>query len=129
MGFAYHLTLYTRKEIAMTEQRQPLPVLPCPNCGENILQKGFYNSCTETQSLREDNFASVLKDHLYIDHTGDGYEMIGHECDVDAFCRSCDKLLPWPLYEIRGLDGAFLVGIDRAIAKLIGEAQGELPDA
>src|SRR5206468_11970043 len=32
-----------------------MPTLPCPKCQENILQQGFYNYCTETTSLREDN--------------------------------------------------------------------------
>ena len=113
----------------MTEQTQPRPVLPCPNCGENLLAAGFHNTCTETASLREDNYPIVSNGRLYLAHNEENHETIGHECDVEAYCSSCDKLLPWPLYEIRGLDGAFLVGIDRAIAKLIGEAQGELPDA
>jgi hypothetical protein len=30
----------------------PLPILPCPNCGANLLAAGFYNSCTEVQRLR-----------------------------------------------------------------------------
>ena len=38
--------------------KPPLPILPCPNCGSDLLAEGFYNSCTETQTLREDNYPS-----------------------------------------------------------------------
>jgi hypothetical protein len=113
----------------MPVETPPLPVLPCPNCGENILQEGFYNSCTETQTLREENYTHIVKDHLYMDHIEDGHQLIDHECDLEAYCSSCDKLLPWPLYRIRELDGAFLVGIDKIITKLLEEGQGKLPDA
>jgi hypothetical protein len=99
----------------------PLPELPCPNCGENLLTEGFYNSCTETQSLREDNHAFVVGDHLYIDHDEDNYETIHHECDLEAFCRSCNSLLPWALYEIRALDGVTLTEAPAAIAELLSQ--------
>jgi hypothetical protein len=47
----------------------------------------------------------VVNGKLYIDHDEDNYETIDHECDLDAFCRGCNTLLPWALYQIRELDG------------------------
>jgi hypothetical protein len=106
-----------------------MPVLPCPNCATNILAAGFHNTCSETVCLREDNYTYVVNDHLYIDHDEKNHETVEHECDVDAYCSNCDELLPWPLYQIRGLDGAILVGMDTAIAKLVSEAQDQFPNA
>src|SRR5215468_988734 len=81
-----------------------IPYLPCPNCAANILEKGFHNTCSETTSLREDNRAYLHGDTIYVDHEESGHETVDHECDTDAYCCECDHLLPWPLYEIRGLD-------------------------
>ena len=39
----------------MSEIGTAVPPLPCPNCEENILEKGWHNSCSEIVSLREDN--------------------------------------------------------------------------
>src|SRR5581483_937384 len=108
----------------MSEECQTLPVLRCPHCSVNILEKGFHNSCTETQSLREDNHSYVWKDRLIIDHDEDNYQTIDHECDVEAYCTNCDKLLPWPLYEIRGLDGRSLTDAVKAIEQLLQDENG-----
>ena len=107
----------------------PLPNLPCPNCGANLLTEGFYNSRTETQRLREDNYAYVVKDHLYIDHNEDNYQTVDHECDLEAYCSGCEKLLPWALYQIRELDGAALSQAPATIAKLLAEIQGDSQSA
>ncbi len=44
--------------------KPPLPNLPCPSCGVNLLTVGFYNSCNETTRVHEDN-------RTYIVHQGD----------------------------------------------------------
>ena len=75
----------------------PLPDLPCPNCGENLLAEGFYNSCAETTRVHEDNRTCILSGRLYMDHDEETLDTIDHECDVDAYCRGCEKLLPWAL--------------------------------
>lgn len=51
----------------------------------------------------------------------DNHETIDHECDLEAYCSSCEQLLPWALYQIRGLDGVNLSEADTVIAKLLGE--------
>ena len=107
-----------------------LPNLPCPGCGNNLLTEGFHNSCTETQTLREDNYPIVLNGQMYLEHDEDNVETIDHECDVEAYCTSCGKLLPWALYEIRGnLDGVNLSQADAAIAKLMSQLDEEPPAA
>src|SRR2546426_1312882 len=83
----------------------PLPNLPCPGCGNDLLTEGFHNSCTETTRLREDNYPIVLNGTLFLEHDEDHHETIGHKCDVDAYCTSCNQLLPWTLFEIRALNG------------------------
>lgn len=107
----------------------PLPNLPCPSCGTNLLADGFYNSCTETQSLREDNHTYVVNDHLYIDHDEDNFETVEHECDLEAYCQGCDTLLPWALYQIRELDGVTLSEAPAKIAELLAEIQGDSQSA
>ena len=111
----------------MEQKANGVPKLPCPNCGKNILVEGFYNSCTETQSLREDNYGSVVNDRLWVDHSEDDHDTINHECDSDAYCTGCDKLLPWTLFAIRDLDGMAPTEAEKAIAELMQEAQS--PDA
>ena len=113
-----------------SEPRQALPVLPCPNCGENILQKGFYNGSIETRSVREHNYTQIVKDRLYVFHNTQNYEL-DHDVDLepDAYCSICRKRLPWLVGEIRSLDGAFLTEVGRAIAKLLGEARDKFSDA
>jgi|GEM_PF-2568774 len=103
----------------------PIPCLPCPNCGTNLLTEGFYNSCTETQTLREDNYTQVIREKLYIGHDEDTFETVEHECDLEAFCRECDQLLPWALYEIRGLDGVTLSDAPAAVAELLSQLDGD----
>jgi hypothetical protein len=99
-----------------------LPVLPCPHCSANLLAQGFYNSCTETQWLREDNYPLISGEKMYLEHEEGNYKTIDHECDLEAYCTSCGKLLPWALYEIRGeLDGIALAEADAAIAKLLAQ--------
>ncbi len=73
----------------------PLPNLPCPNCGKNLLADGFYNSCTETTLVHEENRTYIVKDHLYMDNDEETLDTIDHECDLEAYCRGCEKLLPW----------------------------------
>jgi hypothetical protein len=107
----------------------PLPNLPFPNCGANLLAEGFYNSCTETQRLREDNYTHVVNGKLYIDHDEDNYETVDHECDLEAFCGGCSTLLPWALYQIRELDGASLPDVPAVIVELLSELDGETPAA
>jgi hypothetical protein len=107
-----------------TMQSPPLPLLPCPHCNENILEKGFHNNCTETQSLREDNHTGVWQGRLVIDHDEDDYQMIDHQCDVKAYCTSCEALLPWPLYVIRGLDGKTLQAAAEGIAEMLRSKSG-----
>ena len=95
------------------------PFFPCPHCGANLLAQGFHNSCTETQKLREHNFPVIISGRMFIEHEEDNFETIEHECDVEAYCTSCGKLLPWALYELRGeLDGIEISEADAAIAKL-----------
>ena len=102
--------------IIPTPNRPALPSLPCPICSSNLLAEGFYNSCTETQTLREDNYPIVVNGQMYLEHNEDNFETIDHECDVEAYCTSCGQLLPWALYEIRGhLDGVNLSAADEAI--------------
>ena len=109
-------------EIAPATQPKPFPNFPCPSCGEDLLSAGFYNSCSETQRLREDNYPLLVGDKLYLEHNEDNYETIDHQCDVEAFCTSCGSLLPWALYEIRGeLDGVTLSEAPTAIAGLLSQ--------
>jgi len=62
----------------------PLPNLPCPNCGKNLLVEGFYNSCTETTRVHEDNRTYIVRDRLYMDHDEETLDTIDHECDLEA---------------------------------------------
>jgi hypothetical protein len=80
--------------VAQKESNAEIPNLPCPNCGVNLLTEGFYNYCTETASLREDNYTQVVNDRLCIDHDEHGHETVDHECDMEARCRNCDEELP-----------------------------------
>jgi hypothetical protein len=106
----------------MAVPRPPLPVLPCPNCTVNIFDVGFHNTCTETVSLREDNYTQVHNDRLYIDHDEKNHETVEHECDVDAYCANCHTLLPWAVYQIRRLDGELLPEVNTLVAVLLQEA-------
>jgi hypothetical protein len=105
------------------EQNGQIPNLPCPNCQENLLANGFYNYCTETNYLREDNYTEVVGDKLYIDHTESSHETVDHECDMEARCGSCDAELPSP-HRIRGLDGEKLSDIPAMIVEILGESDG-----
>jgi len=40
---------------ASPTQQPPLPNLPCPNCGKNLLAEGFYYASTETTRVHEEN--------------------------------------------------------------------------
>ena len=100
-------------------------VLPCPNCGENLLENGFYNYCTETTALREDNNTLLRGGRVYMDHDENDHETTDHECALQAYCKECETLLPWPLYEIRALDGAMFDEAEKLIAKLIMQASAE----
>jgi hypothetical protein len=111
----------------MPENATRLPHLPCPSCGANLLAQGFYNSCTETKRLREDNYAKTKYERLYLDHGERDYKLERHECDVETFCTSCNQLLPWALNEIRGLCGVRLSEADAAIAKLLEQVENNGP--
>jgi hypothetical protein len=101
-----------------------LPALPCPNCDTNILEKrGFYNYCSETQSLCEHNYLSVFHDRIYVEHDEGDYETTDHECAMEARCTKCDEVLPWALYQIRELDGAKLADAPGIIAGLLAELE------
>src|SRR6266849_4117818 len=66
---------------------------------------------------------------LFGDYSNDGellgaeddHESIEHECDLEAYCTSCNLLLPWPLFEIRCLHGVNLSEVDAVIADLLAE--------
>ena len=107
----------------MEENQKSIPPPPCPNCGEDILKKGWYNSCSETVSLREDNYPIVSGDHFYMEHGEDDHETIDHECDVEAYCTNCNTKLPWATYEIRELDGSSMSNLPQAVADLVAQAQ------
>ena len=106
---------------AVSIANPPLPNFPCPGCGKNLLTEGFHNSCTETTRLREDNYPIMIGDMLFLEHDEDEYSTIDHECDVEAYCSSCELLLPWPLYQIRSIGGTDLSEVPAAIAVLLAE--------
>ena len=112
-----------------TAIQTPVPILPCPECGENILKKGFYNSCSETTTLREDNTATMMNGRVCLDHDEDNYDTVSHECDVEAYCSNCKQLLPWPLYDIRELDYKTLAEAEKIIAELVMSASEEEADS
>jgi len=103
-----------------------LPIIPCPSCGANILDAGFHNTCTENVKVREDNFTYTKHGRLYLGHKEKGNKTVEHECDLDAYCGSCDKLLPWPTCDIRCLDGLTLKEATAKAAELVesGEISG-----
>jgi|ERR1051326_4947603 hypothetical protein len=105
----------------MTETQTALPSLLCPNCGVNLLEKGFYNYCTETTSLQEDNYVLKQNGRIYMDHDEHGHETTDHECALDAYCKECEELLPWPLYELRGLDGELFANAEKLITELVAK--------
>ena len=105
-----------------------VPSLPCPNCKENILATGFYNYCIESVGLREDNRTDVTEGRIYMDHDESGHETGDHECQTDAYCAECNKLLPWPLYEIRSLEGCSISEAQEEIDNLLAELKDQ-PDA
>ena len=117
-----------QQQTADTEQTS-VPSLPCPHCQANILATGFYNYCIEKVSLREDNQTAVIDDYVYMNHDESGHETTDHECQTDAYCAECNTLLPWPLYEIRALDGCAISEaqeeIDNLLAKLRDQREAE----
>lgn len=88
----------------MSENVPLLPIIPCPSCGANILDARFHNTCTENVRVRQDNFTYTKHGRLYLEHT-EGNETVDHESDFEAYCGSCHKLLPWPTFAIRCLNG------------------------
>src|SRR5437899_570521 len=116
-----------QKQTTQTEET-PVPSLPCPNCQENILATGFYNYCIESVGLREDNHSDVISGYLYMDHDESGHETSDHECQTDAYCAGCNKLLPWPLYEIRGLDGCSVSEAQEEIENLLAKLKDQPDD-
>lgn len=114
----------------MSEQQTVIPELPCPKCQANILQEGFYNYCSETSALREDNFTFVRDGRLLVDHDERDQEVTEHECELEAFCSSCNEPLPWAPYEIRELDYQPIADVPDLIADLVArEASEEQVDA
>jgi hypothetical protein len=109
------------------EQTAEIPALPCPACGENLLTQGFYNHCSETTRLREDNYTYVSSGNLYIDHDEKDHETVDHECEMEARCTNCDADLPWPLYQLRGLDGEKLDQLPALVAELLAELNDAEP--
>jgi hypothetical protein len=109
----------------MSENVPLLPIIPCPHCGANILHAGFHNTCTENVRVREGNFTYTKHGRLYLDHT-EGDETVDNESDLEAFCGSCNKLLPWPTYAIRCLNGLPLKEATIKTAQLVhsGEISG-----
>jgi hypothetical protein len=104
----------------MTAETQSLPVLPCPHCNANILEKGFHNTCIETRSVRENNCAKISEHRLRVWHTEDDHVLtIHHQCGVHAYCTNCGKPLPWPLFDLRSLDATPLGLSAKRIAKLL----------
>jgi hypothetical protein len=103
-----------------------LPILPCRNCGNDLFPEGFYNSCSETQRVRVDN-SPIVEDRFYLEHDEDNFETVAHECDVDAYCASCGRLLLWgPLRDPRRTRGHQRVrSRRREIAKLVSQLDGE----
>lgn len=89
----------------MSEASNGIPTLPCPNCAANVLADGFYNFCSERSTVTERNYAYVTRGRIYVDHDETDSQTEGHECQLTAYCRTCDKELPWPLYELRDIDG------------------------
>ena len=109
-------------------ERTSVPSLPCPNCHENILATGFYNYCIESVGLREDNRTELSSGRLYMDHDEQGHETTDHECDVDAHCAECNACLPWPLYEIRALDGCAIAEAEQEIESLLAKLEDQSPN-
>ncbi len=109
----------------MSEPQTVIPELPCPNCQANILQEGFYNYCSETVSLREDNSSSIRDGRLMIDHDEEGHETQDHQCALEAFCSSCNKPLPWAPHEIRELDYQPIADVPDLIADLVAQKASE----
>ncbi len=104
----------------------PLPELPCPHCGANILLVGFHNNCTEWATLCEHHHPFTSTERLRLRRYQDGYKVIRHECGIQTYC--C-RLLPWLRSRILELDDMLLAGVESASAALIEEARGDLPDA
>ena len=98
-----------------------LPNLPCPYCGSNLLEEGFYNSCTERKRLQEETYAYLWNRALSLEHDEHHFATINHQCDVNAFCCNCDQLLPWPLFRMRQLDGISLALAEQAVSQLLAE--------
>lgn len=108
----------------METQTPTLPVLPCPYCQANILEKGFHNTCIERHSLREDNYGTVVRGRLRVCHEEKERTRITHDCGVHADCSSCGKLLPWTLFELRSLDATPMSLCEKAIARMLKKAEG-----
>ena len=113
----------------MTETQTAMPVLPCPDCGENLLEKGFYNYCRETTLLREDNPMRRGIERLIVDHEESDAEILRHACALQAFCKECEMPLPWSLPELRALHGKKFADADTMIAQLIAKASETKADA
>jgi endogenous inhibitor of DNA gyrase (YacG/DUF329 family) len=96
-----------------------IPRLDCPSCGENILAKEFYNYCSEILRVREVNFAVGLQKRVYIHHDDDDRQSQDHECSLEAYCFTCRQRLPWPLSQLRGLNGLTPVGLRRKLTTIV----------
>jgi len=52
----------------MAEQSNGVPSLPCPKCGVNLHEKGFYNYCSEQSTVTERNYTYVTQARIHVDH-------------------------------------------------------------
>jgi len=109
----------------MAEVSNGVPSLPCPQCGVNLLEKGFYNYCSERSVVTERNYAYVAQDHIHVDHEETDNQIEDHECQLDAYCCECDDLLPWPLYELRNIGGRSPDEVGKAVAMLLAQLKSE----
>jgi len=76
------------------------------NCAVNLLLNGFYNFCSERSTVTERNYAHIVHGRIYMDHDETDNQVEEHKCELTAYCRACNTELPWPLYELRDIDGA-----------------------
>ena len=79
---------------------------------------GFHNTYTENVRVREDNFTYTKHGRLYLEYK-QGDETVDHESDFEAFCGSCNKLLPWPTFALRCLNGLPLKEATIKVAQLV----------
>ena len=87
------------------------------------ISPGLTQPCAERMPARMNH--AILRELQRSTQSAELFDTIDRECDLDAYCNSCDKLLPWALYQIRELDGATLSEAPAAIAELLAELEGD----